>query len=104
MKMPWNVPKLGCSTLVFTVDMPVRCTYRDAHSGMRWPNAAMRRICSRVSIPHWAWNVGLLGRPHDLGNISKIIVGASASQEDYIGWLGNNFDPSISLERFGMDS
>ena len=86
----------GCSTLVFTVDMPVPgARYRDAHSGMSGPNAAMRRYMQSCMHPHWAWNVGLMGRPHDLGNISKYL-GKPTSLEDYIGWLGNNFDPSIS--------
>ena len=86
----------GCSTLVFTVDMPVPgARYRDAHSGMSGPNAAMRRYMQSCFHPHWAWNVGLLGRPHDLGNISKYL-GKPTGLEDYIGWLGNNFDPSIS--------
>ena len=60
----------GCSTLVFTVDMPVPgARYRDAHSGMSGPNAAMRRYLQSVLHPQWAWEVGLHGRPHDLGNI-----------------------------------
>ena len=49
----------GCSTLVFTVDMPVPgARYRDAHSGMSGPNAAMRRYMQSVTHPHWAMNVG----------------------------------------------
>lgn len=86
----------GCSTLVFTVDMPVPgARYRDAHSGMSGPNAAMRRYLQAVTHPHWAMDVGLLGRPHDLGNISKYL-GKTIGLEDYIGYLGANFDPSIS--------
>lgn len=86
----------GCSTLVFTVDMPVPgARYRDAHSGMSGPHAAMRRYVQSCLHPHWAWNVGLHGRPHDLGNISKYL-GKPTGLEDYIGWLGANFDPSIS--------
>lgn len=86
----------GCTTLVFTVDMPVPgARYRDAHSGMSGPNAAMRRYLQSVTHPHWAMNVGLLGRPHDLGNVSKYL-GKAIGLEDYIGWLGNNFDPAIS--------
>lgn len=86
----------GCSTLVFTVDMPVPgARYRDAHSGMSGPNAAMRRYLQAFTHPHWAMDVGLLGRPHDLGNVSKYL-GKAIGLEDYIGWLGNNFDPSIS--------
>lgn len=86
----------GVSTLVFTVDMPVPgARYRDAHSGMSGPNAAMRRYVQSVLHPQWALDVGLLGRPHTLGNISTY-MGKNVSLEDYMGYLGANFDPSIS--------
>jgi L-lactate dehydrogenase (cytochrome) len=48
-----------------------------------------------VLHPHWTWDVGVCGRPHDLGNISAY-RGKPTKLEDYIGWLGANFDPSIS--------
>lgn len=86
----------GVTTLVFTVDMPVPgARYRDAHSGMSGPNAPMRRMLQAAMHPAWAWDVGLLGRPHDLGNISTY-RGNPTGLADYIGWLGENFDPSIS--------
>ncbi|MGR4895444.1 FMN-dependent L-lactate dehydrogenase LldD [Stenotrophomonas sp. LARHCG68] len=86
----------GVTTLVFTVDMPVPgARYRDAHSGMSGPNAGVRRIGQAMTHPRWAWDVGLFGRPHDLGNISAY-RGHPTGLADYIGWLGNNFDPSIS--------
>lgn len=86
----------GVKTLVFTVDMPVPgARYRDAHSGMSGPNAAMRRVLQAMTHPRWALDVGLLGKPHDLGNISAY-RGEPTKLEDYIGWLGANFDPSIS--------
>lgn len=86
----------GVTTLVFTVDMPVPgARYRDMHSGMSGPNAAMRRVLQAMTHPAWAWDVGLNGKPHDLGNISKY-RGTPTKLEDYIGWLGANFDPSIS--------
>ncbi|WP_277964157.1 FMN-dependent L-lactate dehydrogenase LldD [Pseudomonas sp. RIT-To-2] len=86
----------GVTTLIFTVDMPVPGSrYRDAHSGMSGPNAAARRMLQAVTHPAWAWDVGLLGRPHDLGNISTY-RGNPTGLADYIGWLANNFDPSIS--------
>ncbi|AWH33459.1 FMN-dependent L-lactate dehydrogenase LldD [Stenotrophomonas sp. SAU14A_NAIMI4_8] len=86
----------GVTTLVFTVDMPVPgARYRDAHSGMSGPNAPLRRIGQAISHPRWAWDVGLFGRPHDLGNISAY-RGHPTGLADYIGWLGSNFDPSIS--------
>ncbi|QEA14233.1 FMN-dependent L-lactate dehydrogenase LldD [Comamonas flocculans] len=86
----------GCSTLVFTVDMPVPgARYRDAHSGMSGPYAALRRYLQAMLHPRWACNVGLLGRPHDLGNISAY-RGSPTSLQDYMGYLNANFDPSIS--------
>ncbi len=86
----------GVKTLVFTVDMPVPgARYRDAHSGMSGPNAAARRMLQAVMHPQWAWDVGLNGKPHDLGNVSAY-RSKPTTLEDYIGWLGANFDPSIS--------
>ena len=86
----------GCTTLVFTVDMPTPgARYRDAHSGMSGNYAALRRYGQAITHPQWAWNVGLLGRPHDLGNITAY-RGQPTGLQDYIGWLANNFDASIS--------
>ena len=86
----------GVTTLVFTVDMPTPgARYRDAHSGMSGPYASTRRMLQAVTKPQWALDVGLLGRPHDLGNISKYL-GKPTTLEDYVGWLAINFDPSIS--------
>jgi len=85
----------GVRTLVFTVDMPVPgARYRDRHSGMSGAFAAWRRMLQAVTHPRWAWDVGLRGRPHDLGNVSAYL-GHRIHLEDYIGWLGENFDPSI---------
>ncbi|WP_062564086.1 FMN-dependent L-lactate dehydrogenase LldD [Paracoccus aminovorans] len=85
----------GVTTLVFTVDMPVPgARYRDAHSGMSGPNAKLRQFTQAALHPQWAWDVGVKGKPHDLGNISAY-RGSPTRLEDYIGWLGANFDPSI---------
>ena len=86
----------GVKTLVFTVDMPVPgARYRDAHSGMSGPNAEVRRMIQAMTHPAWAWDVGLRGTPHDLGNVSAYL-GKPTGLADYIGWLANNFDPAIS--------
>src|SRR5581483_11744209 len=61
---------LGVQALVFTVDMPVPgARYRDAHSGMSGPRAPLRRLLQAMGNPLWAWDVGLRGRPHRLGNL-----------------------------------
>jgi L-lactate dehydrogenase (cytochrome) len=86
----------GITTLVFTVDMPVPgARYRDRHSGMSGKSGPARRIWQALCHPRWAWDVGLFGRPHDLGNVSAYL-GKPTGLEDYIAWLANNFDPSIS--------
>jgi L-lactate dehydrogenase (cytochrome) len=86
---------LGVQTLVFTVDMPVPGSrYRDARSGMSGPRAPVRRILQAMGKPGWAWDVGLRGRPHRLGNLEPLL-GKASGLNDYMGWLGANFDPSI---------
>ncbi|EGY33510.1 FMN-dependent L-lactate dehydrogenase LldD [Aggregatibacter actinomycetemcomitans] len=86
----------GCSTLVFTVDMPTPgARYRDMHSGMSGPYKEIRRIIQGITHPFWAWDVGIKGKPHTLGNVSHY-MGKQIGLDDYIGWLTENFDPSIS--------
>jgi len=86
----------GCSVLVFTVDLPLPgARYRDMHSGMSGPNANMRRYGQALTHLCWAWDVGVKGRPHELGNISKYL-GKPADLADFKGWAYKNFDPSIS--------
>jgi L-lactate dehydrogenase (cytochrome) len=85
----------GAEALVFTVDMPVPgARYRDAHSGMSGPNAPIRRVLQAMTHPGWAWDVGIRGRPHLLGNLFPVL-GKNSGLNDYMGWIGANFDPSI---------
>ncbi|MCM8730545.1 FMN-dependent L-lactate dehydrogenase LldD [Hephaestia sp. GCM10023244] len=90
---------LGCTALVFTVDMPVPGTrYRDYRSGLAGAAGmfgAMRRTWQAVKRPGWAWDVGVNGRPHSLGNVAPVL-GEKSGLEDFFAWMGNNFDPSIS--------
>ncbi len=86
----------GVQTLMFTVDMPTPGKrYRDAHSGMSGPFATQRRLLQAMQKPAWAFDVGLMGRPHDLGNISAYL-GKKIGLKNYMEWLANNFDHSIS--------
>jgi len=88
--------RAGVKNLVFTVDLPVHGSrYRDAHSGLSGPYAMQRRILQAITKPAWALDVGIRGRPHDLGNVSNYL-GKATGLQDYIGWLGKNIDPSIS--------
>ncbi|KTD33791.1 FMN-dependent dehydrogenase [Legionella nautarum] len=86
----------GAQTLVFTADMAVPgARYRDAHSGMSGRFSAGKRILQALTKPSWTYNVGIRGRPHTLGNVSKYF-GHAMTLEKYIDWLTTNFDPTIS--------
>lgn len=86
---------VGAEAMVFTVDMPIPgARYRDAHSGMSGRSGPVKRVLQAMGKPHWAWDVGLHGRPHTLGNLLPVL-GKDSGLNDYMGWLGKNFDPSI---------
>ena len=51
--------------------------------------------CRRCGGPAGRGTSGLHGRPHQLGNLAPVL-GKASGLNDYIGWLGNNFDPSIA--------
>jgi L-lactate dehydrogenase (cytochrome) len=91
--------ELGCSALVFTVDMPVPGTrYRDYRSGLAGAAGtagALRRFGQALARPGWAWDVGLRGRPHSLGNVAPLL-GRRSGVEDFFAWMRANFDASIS--------
>jgi len=89
----------NCSALVFTVDMPVPGTrYRDYRSGLAGAPGfigATRRALQGALRPRWAWDVGLRGRPHSLGNVEPVL-GDKTGIEDFFAWMRNNFDPTVT--------
>ncbi|MCP1470294.1 L-lactate dehydrogenase (cytochrome) [Sphingobium sp. OAS761] len=89
----------GCSALVFTVDMPVPGSrYRDYRTGLAGApgmKGALWRFAQALLRPHWALDVGVLGRPHALGNVAPVLKGKTGI-EDFFAWMRNNFDPSIN--------
>ncbi|HKR89413.1 MAG TPA: FMN-dependent L-lactate dehydrogenase LldD [Phenylobacterium sp.] len=91
--------ELNCSALVFTVDMPVPgARYRDYRTGFNGAPGLMGtlwRFWQAAQHPAWAWDVGLNGRPHVLGNVAPVLKGKMGFG-DLFGWVGANFDPSIS--------
>jgi L-lactate dehydrogenase (cytochrome) len=89
----------GCTTLVFTVDMPVPgARYRDHRSGLAGApglGGALRRFGQCVVRPGWSWDVGVRGLPHKLGNVAPVL-GPNTGLEDFFAWMRNNFDPSVT--------
>jgi L-lactate dehydrogenase (cytochrome) len=88
-----------CSALVFTVDMPVPGTrYRDYRSGLAGApgvGGSLRRFAQALTHPQWAWEVGVRGRPHQLGNVAPVL-GKNTGLEDFFAWMRGNFDPTVT--------
>lgn len=92
---------LGCPALIFTVDMPVPGSrYRDYRSGLAgapgW-QGNLRRWGQALARPRWAWDVGIRGRPHGLGNVAPVLKGKTGL-EDFFAWMRANFDPSVTWD------
>ncbi|KHL24751.1 lactate dehydrogenase [Croceibacterium mercuriale] len=91
----------GCTTLVFTVDMPVPGSrYRDYRSGLAGaPGLAggARRMIQAMRRPRWAWDVGVHGRPHALGNVAPVL-GPNTGLEDFFAWMRDNFEPAVGWD------
>jgi len=88
-----------CPVLVFTVDMPLPgARYRDVRSGLSGAanlRGQARRVGQAMRRPGWAWDVGLHGRPHQLGNVAPLL-GPKSGLEDFLGWMKDNFDPRVT--------
>lgn len=89
----------GCTTLVLTADMPVPGTrYRDYRSGLAGAaglTGSLRRVFQAACRPAWAWDVGVRGQPHTLGNVAPVLKGRTGL-EDFFAWMADNFDPTVT--------
>ncbi len=90
-----------CPALIFTVDMPVPGSrYRDYHSGLAGASGFfgdMRRALQAVGRPAWAWDVGVRGGPHSLGNVAPVLKGKTGI-DDFFAWMRDNFDPTVTWD------
>ena len=59
---------------------------------MRGSGSRMRQVLQR---PDWAWDVAVRGRPLTMGNL-ETLLGAGAVLADLMGWVGANFDASVT--------
>ena len=91
----------GCPVLVFTVDLPTPgARYRDVRSGLTGAPGLAGRLQRGAQVavrPGWALDVGLGGRPLTLGNLAGVL-GAKTPLSDFLGWIGNNFDPAANWD------
>lgn len=91
----------GCPALVLTVDLPTPgARYRDVRSSLTGaPGLAgwLHRAAQVAARPGWAIDVGLLGGPIAMGNLTSLL-GARAPLSDYLGWIARNFDASADWD------
>jgi L-lactate dehydrogenase (cytochrome) len=91
----------GVETLVMTVDLIMHSPrYRDIRStltGRQTIMDRMRRMGQILFHPGWAWDVGVRGRPHILGNFAPAMPGG-AGLAQFTDWVSRNFDPSITWD------
>ena len=87
----------GCGALLLTVDLAVPGTrYRDYRSGLSGSlHGPARRMWQVLRRPAWAWDVGMRGRPHTLGNLEPLL-GSGGALHDLMGWVGSNFDATVT--------
>lgn len=93
----------GCTTLVFTVDMPFAgMRYRDIRNGINGElsfGKRMRRELDLISRVSWVRDVVIGGRPLTFGNLEKAVPAARKPQ-DFFKWIDSQFDSSFTWADF----
>lgn len=91
----------GCTTLVFTVDLPVvGDRYRDVRNGISGKQdgrASLRRALDFISHPRWLWDVAIKGRPLNFGNVLAALPEGHRTAA-FKAWVDEQFDPSITWQ------
>ena len=94
-----RIAAAGVSTMVLTVDLITHSArYRDVRTGLTGPQTLVDRLGRLFEIarhPDWAVDVGLLGRPHTLGNFAKAMK-EGATMAEFTRWVSRNFDASLT--------
>jgi L-lactate dehydrogenase (cytochrome) len=88
-----------CGALLFTVDLPVAgARWADARTGLSNGHtlpAQIERMKAMVARPGWLWDVGLMGRPHDFGNVAPAMKDGGGVRE-FWRWVGASFDTTVT--------
>lgn len=90
----------GCTTLVFTVDLPVTgMRHRDTRNGMLTPSlfGKLGRARQVLTRPGWIKDVALGGKPHGFGCLTGLVPDAS-SLNDFKAWIDAQFDHSVTWQ------
>ncbi len=88
----------GCTTVVFTVDLPVPGSrHRDTRNGMLAESlrAKLGKAWQLGTRPGWLWDVAVRGKPHSFGNLADQIPNPT-DLKAFRGWLDAQFDSSVT--------
>lgn len=88
----------GCDKLVLTVDLPALGTrWRDRRSGLYelGIGGAVRRGAQMISRPRWLADVGLCGRPHNLGTIARHLGRDNRALADCMAFVNANMEAKL---------
>ncbi|GAF53140.1 L-lactate dehydrogenase [Psychrobacter sp. JCM 18900] len=88
----------GCKTLVFTVDLALPgMRLRDYRNGMLGGSTKgkMSYLTQLFMRPGWLLDIGILGKPHSLGNLKHKVESAS-DLDRYKAFVESQFDPSAT--------
>lgn len=88
----------GCTTLVFTVDLPVAgMRHRDTRNGMLANSfkGKVGKAWQLAARPGWLWDVGVRGKPHSFGNLADMVPDPT-DLAAYRSWLDSQFDTSVT--------
>jgi len=96
-----RVEASGTDTLFLTVDLAINgIRYRDRIGGLAGSQSLVARPDRLFDIlfhPAWALDVGLLGRPHIIGNVAPAMPSGAGLQR-FQAWVARNFDPSVTYK------
>lgn len=88
----------GCKTLVFTVDLALPgMRLRDYRNGMLGGSTKgkISYLAQLFMRPGWLLDIGILGKPHSLGNLKHKVESAS-DLDRYKAFVESQFDPSAT--------
>jgi L-lactate dehydrogenase (cytochrome) len=96
-----RIERAGIDTLFLTVDLAINgIRYRDRIGGLAGAQslaARPDRLFDIVSHPGWALDVGVMGRPLNIGNVAPAMP-SGAGLKQFQAWVARNFDPSVTYK------
>lgn len=96
-----RMEKAGIDTMFLTVDLAINgIRYRDRIGGLAGAQSILARpdrIFDILSHPAWAWDVGVVGRPHTIGNMAPAMPNGAGLRQ-FQAWVARNFDPSVTYK------